>query len=226
MKRKSIVIKTLALTSALIVILLASPLAYATSSIAYVYLAPQSIIGTEYVPCTEFTISLVVENVSELKVLSLNLSYAPRILSYRGHVIAHAEQINSAQFAAFDENGVFFLNVSFGNGLTFVGPSQIANITFHVLKRGETTLNLTVIQIMDASGNSISYETINGYFSNLSPYDANKDGRIDIEDVALVAYSLGSYPGHPRWNPDADVNQDGVIDIIDVTLVAAHFGQY
>jgi len=55
--------------------------------------------------------------------------------------------------------------------------------------------------------------------------DINGDNKVDIYDVAIVAYSFGSYPGHPRWNPEADLNRDESVDIRDVAIVASNFGR-
>jgi subtilisin family serine protease len=80
------------------------------------------------------------------------------------------------------------------------------------------------------------YIIIDGYeiYATVEPFeirvffyilgDINEDGKVDIRDVAIVAQAYGSYPGHPRWNPDADVNLDGKVDVIDVALTAANFG--
>jgi Ca2+-binding EF-hand superfamily protein len=58
-----------------------------------------------------------------------------------------------------------------------------------------------------------------------STYDVNKDGSVDINDIAIVAQAFGSYSGHPRWNSTADVNGDGIVDMMDIVLIAAHFGE-
>jgi len=174
----------------------------------------------------EFTVSIAIENVSQMKTLSLNLSYNPQVISYRGHLLEYFEDLQSVQFTVNDKSGFLFMNISLEENLTCVEATEILNVTFQVLKRGETFINLTILQIEDPAGNPLPYTSFNGYFSNLNPYDLNKDGKIDIIDVAIVAYSLGSYPGHDRWNPDADLNGDGTVDIRDVVLVASYFGSY
>jgi hypothetical protein len=55
--------------------------------------------------------------------------------------------------------------------------------------------------------------------------DVNGDRKVDMKDVAIVAYSFGSTPGMGRWNPIADVNGDLKIDMKDVAFVAKAFGQ-
>jgi hypothetical protein len=55
--------------------------------------------------------------------------------------------------------------------------------------------------------------------------DLNKDGLVNIIDVAIVARAFGSKPEDPNWNPIADLNGDTVINIIDVATVAREFGK-
>jgi len=55
--------------------------------------------------------------------------------------------------------------------------------------------------------------------------DINSDGTVDIKDLAILSLAFGSYPGHPRWNPEADLNRDGKVDIRDLALGASNFGK-
>jgi hypothetical protein len=61
--------------------------------------------------------------------------------------------------------------------------------------------------------------------------DVNGDGKTEAKDIALVAKAFGSYPGHPRWNPDADVTSvkylvpDGYVDVRDLALICKNFGR-
>jgi hypothetical protein len=55
--------------------------------------------------------------------------------------------------------------------------------------------------------------------------DINNDGIVDLDDVIIVGNAFGSYPGHPRWNPDADLDGDDIVDITDVVLVSMNFGR-
>jgi PKD repeat protein len=72
---------------------------------------------------------------------------------------------------------------------------------------------------------------IDGFVKIRHVGDINGDGKVDMKDVALVAAAFGTYPGHPRWNPDADITgptylvPDNKVDMRDVSLVAKNFGQ-
>jgi len=209
----------------LILVTINSPQLFASPA-ASIGINPNTIIGTEYVPCTDITVSILVENTSQVKVLSLSVNYDPQVVNYVGHILVPAKDIESVQFSVDNSIGLFNVNFSYKSSLTSEMAIQVANITFHVLKRGETCFNLTVNKFQDPSGNPIPYKLLNGYFSNLSPYDLNMDGKIDIQDVAVVASAFGSYPGHPRWNLKADVNGDSSVDIRDIIIVASFYGIY
>jgi len=55
--------------------------------------------------------------------------------------------------------------------------------------------------------------------------DLNRDGTVDIVDIATGAKAFGTTPGHRRWNPVADVNGDGTVDIMDIATIAKAFGK-
>ena len=55
--------------------------------------------------------------------------------------------------------------------------------------------------------------------------DVNVDGAVDIQDILVAALSFGSYPTHPRWNPNADFTKDSYIGIDDICLTARNFGK-
>jgi parallel beta-helix repeat protein len=55
--------------------------------------------------------------------------------------------------------------------------------------------------------------------------DVNKDGKVNIIDISLVAKAFGTTPKDPKWNPDADIDTNRIINILDVTRVAIDFGK-
>ncbi len=54
--------------------------------------------------------------------------------------------------------------------------------------------------------------------------DVNGDNKIDIVDVATVAYAYNTRPGDARWNANADLDSNGVVDINDVATVGLYWG--
>jgi hypothetical protein len=65
---------------------------------------------------------------------------------------------------------------------------------------------------------------IKGYVIGI-PGDLNHDGKVDVKDLVLFVKAFGSFPGHPRWNPDADINGDNKVNIIDLIMLKKNFGK-
>ncbi len=55
--------------------------------------------------------------------------------------------------------------------------------------------------------------------------DLNKDGKVNIQDITIVAVAYGSKPGDPKWNAIADLDKNGQINIIDISMVAKDYGK-
>jgi parallel beta-helix repeat protein len=55
--------------------------------------------------------------------------------------------------------------------------------------------------------------------------DLHYDYKIDMRDIGVAAWSIGSYPTHPRWNKYADLNQDNRLDMKDLVIIARNFGK-
>jgi endoglucanase len=53
----------------------------------------------------------------------------------------------------------------------------------------------------------------------------NADGKVNIEDVMVMAEAFGSNVGNSRYNPNADINGDGKINIEDIFIIAKTFGK-
>jgi parallel beta-helix repeat protein len=55
--------------------------------------------------------------------------------------------------------------------------------------------------------------------------DLNKDGIVDILDIAMVGRAYGSTPADSNWNQYCDVDYSGSVDIADVAIVARNYGK-
>lgn len=81
------------------------------------------------------------------------------------------------------------------------------------------------VSILPFETDKLDNKLDDGYVKIKIMGDINGDGKVDIINVDIVAQALGSYPGHPRWNPEADLNRDGKVDIVDLAMVASNFGK-
>ena len=57
------------------------------------------------------------------------------------------------------------------------------------------------------------------------PGDINRDGGVNILDLAILGASHGSEEGEPHYEGNADLNQDGKVGPLDVLILAAHYGE-
>jgi hypothetical protein len=58
-------------------------------------------------------------------------------------------------------------------------------------------------------------------------WDINRDGKVSLADLVLLAKAYGSHPGAPNWNPDcAFVAPYNVIDLSDLVTLAMHYGEH
>jgi len=55
--------------------------------------------------------------------------------------------------------------------------------------------------------------------------DLNKDGTVNIMDIAIVAKAYGTKLGDEEWNEIADMDKNGEINIIDIAKVAKDYGK-
>ncbi|MEM3697562.1 MAG: CARDB domain-containing protein [Candidatus Bathyarchaeia archaeon] len=110
-----------------------------------------------------------------------------------------------------------------------LAPNEIVNITF--------TWNTNLVEpchnyTIKGEASIVPYELstedniyVDGKVKIRYMGDVNGDGYVDMKDIYAVSLAFASYPGHPRWNPEADFNQDNLIDIKDVYTVAINFNK-
>jgi hypothetical protein len=82
------------------------------------------------------------------------------------------------------------------------------------------TLSIPSGAVKDMAGNDLAaarsyiYKTIN------EVEDLNKDGVIDIKDIALLAQSYRLQSSDSGWNASFDLKEDGIIDLYDMVIIA------
>jgi CubicO group peptidase (beta-lactamase class C family) len=106
---------------------------------------------------------------------------------------------------------------SFGDGNVTITTEPIID---HVYS--EVGNFLVILQINDEYGlkNTVR-KTVTVTFTT----DLNKDGRINIQDITIVAVAFGSNQGTPNWNELADIDKNGLINIVDISNVARDYGK-
>jgi len=84
------------------------------------------------------------------------------------------------------------------------------------------TANATIV-LGETDTNDNTYT--DGWVVVTIPGDVDGNGEVDTGDKIKVGNALWSYPGEPRYNPNADVNCDGEIDTGDKIVIALHLWQ-
>ena len=99
---------------------------------------------------------------------------------------------------------------------------KLLTIMFEVLEFAEESLGLHNVQLSNSTNDRISYYSVINPIvvtDKFPPQDVNRDGTVDIIDLATVAGSIGqANPIDPR----ADVNDDGIINVLDLVAVYQH----
>ena len=104
------------------------------------------------------------------------------------------------------------------------GDGTLATLTFEVEDFKPSMLTLSQLYLVDADGKRWEAATQNGTVTvppePAAPIleDLNRDGVVNIQDLAIVNARLGQ-----RGQNSADVNADGLVDIVDLVLVAGAF---
>ncbi|MEM3566813.1 MAG: PKD domain-containing protein [Candidatus Bathyarchaeia archaeon] len=119
--------------------------------------------------------------------------------------------------------------------ITNMPPKAQINLTFAWNTTGLKPCNTFIIK---AEISTIQYEynltnniLIDGAIKIRVLGDVNGDGQVEARDIAIVGKAFGSYPGHPRWNPEADITSekylvpDNYVDVRDLAMVCKNFGK-
>jgi hypothetical protein len=185
-------------------------------------------------PGEEFTIDLIVDNVTDLAGWQLNLLFSPEVLEViqvkEGDFLKQRDanltfwQPGEIDNATGKVQGIS--SVVLGNA-PVTGIGTILTITFKAKQVGEGIVGLEDLRPGNSLGKPIEYETasLKITITDFLPWDVNLDRLIDIFDLILIAQSFGKALSDPTTSLGADVNRDGEIDIFDLILVAQHFGE-
>jgi parallel beta-helix repeat protein len=102
-------------------------------------------------------------------------------------------------------------------------------VTFTWNTTGFAKGNHTISAVADTVPDETDTEDntfVDGWVLVSIPGDVNGDRKVDGKDVALTIKHYGSYPGHPKYNPNVDINCDGKIDGKDVALTIKYYGKW
>ena len=171
-----------------------------------------------------FTLNIHAENVTDLAGWQFDIAFDPAVLE--------AIDVSEGDFLKTDNVNTLFQSGSIDNaagkigGLSAIrlstqgvtGTGTVLQVTFKARSSGETELALGDFEFATITGQRIAagpQEIRIVVEEQLSTGDVNRDGRVSILDLVLIAQQLGNRV--PADSP-VDLNGDGVISILDLVL--------
>ena len=181
-------------------------------------------------------ISVQSPNIGQLLELSLKIAKGKNVAGYQATVLFDTtalRYVGSSNGNYLPAEAYVLPPVLTGKTLTLAatslsgksqGDGTLATLTFEVVAVKASTVSLSDVLLTNGSGGSSIPKTENAEITEPTHTtqklaDVNKDGVVNIIDLALVASNFGK-----NGENAADVNSDGVVNIVDLTLVAAAFG--
>ena len=173
-----------------------------------------------------FTMDIVAEGVFELAGWQFDLAFDPAVLEVEG--------VREGDFLKSDGGATFFQSGRIDNSAGKItgliagriseggasGSGSLLQVEFTAISEGETELALENFEFGSITGANIPASPLEIRITveeRLVTGDVNRDGRVSILDLILVAQQLGKRvaAGSP-----VDINADGIVNIFDLTLVA------
>ena len=172
-----------------------------------------------------FILDIRAENVPDLAGWQFDIAFDPAVLE--------AIDVSEGNFLKTDGGNTFFQGGSIDNaagkiaGLSTIrlstqgvtGTGTVLQVTFKAKSPGETELTLQNFEFVAITGDYIPAEPQQIRITveeQLATGDVNRDGRVSILDLVLIAQQLGN---RVPANSPVDLNRDGVVSILDLVLV-------
>ena len=177
-----------------------------------------------------FILELRADNVLDMAGWQFDIAFDPAALE--------AINVSEGDFLKTDGGTTFFQGGSIDNAAGKIGGLSAARLStqgvngtgvllqarFKAKASGETELALRNFEFAASTGDSIPagpheiHITIEG---RLATGDVNRDGRVSVLDLILIARELGK---RVPANSLVDLNRDGVVSILDLILAAQGLG--
>lgn len=195
-------------------------------------------INYSFVVGSEFNVTVMVQNVSNLGMWWLELGFDPNIIEYKrfylppDNVFA-GNSIVIASTGPWVVNDTLSAGVALGepNGTEFNGSGKLITLVFFGKNAGATSLNFmdkgqwTIMTDNSIFQHDIPFDVINSTAHSILCFgDVNGDGLVDMKDVSQAVAAFNSFVGAPRWNMYADVDGNGYVNMKDIVAIVLNFG--
>ena len=173
------------------------------------------------------TISVVVEDVTDLRGASITLNFDVTKLQYissaNGGFIPSATLLEQS---IDNTNGSVTLDIAGLSASAYAsGSGTIMTVIFNRIATGDTNITFGSTTLRDKDNITITHTKGNGCSITYCLGDFDGDNVIGFEDLMLFAMAYGSCEGEANWNLVCDLNSDGCIEFEDLMIFAMHYGE-
>ena len=181
-----------------------------------------------------FPVAVTVEGATNLAGFQFGISFNPAILEVvkveEGTLLPDVGTTYWLEPKIDNANGTItgIVSVRTGEGGA-AGSGTLATITFKAIGTGAGYIKLQNVVLSNSKGQSVPVTPLDGSVTVVEPpaesppWDVNRDGKVDVLDMVLVADNLGKDITTPVV-PNPDVNGDGKVNVFDFVIVAQYFG--
>ena len=108
------------------------------------------------------------------------------------------------------------------SGAASARGGTLATLKFKVVAAKASTIQLVEVILSDSAANTLAVTKRDGevVVAAFLATDLNRDGRVNVLDLTLVARDLGK-----TGSPAGDVNRDGKVNVLDLVRVAKDLGK-
>ena len=218
-----------------------SSVAESSSSASSIFADPEAISDEALQSGSYFEVHVNISDVTDSFSWQINMSWNPSILNVSRIIPGEflLRTISESKTAAYQLG--YVINVTDNaEGYTAMGESilggapgingagRLITIEFLVVDYGSTDLTISVsgtlpTTLLNSTGNSMTFTTTDGYFSNKILGDVNGDRIVDGADFSLMGGAYRAEPGDPNWLDDADINRDGIVDGADFSIAGGNY---
>ena len=190
------------------------------------YVLPNVVINTG----DTFTLDIYAEDATDLVEWQFDIAFDPVLLEAievsKGYFLESEDRVTFSQKGTIDNQSgkITGLSEAVLNGNNVSGTGMLLSVTFAAKAGGKTQLTLSNFRFGNGTGRAIPAgpHEVALVVKDRLIWDVNRDERVNILDLVLVAQDLGK---PASVNSRTDVNGDRTVNILDLVLVAQHLGE-
>ena len=182
---------------------------------ARIFVDPNEIIDPTMLPSSTFHINITIDDVIDVSVCELNLTYNSVVISWTGMIVLKVQnQTPSVKSMIDNEAGFVWVKLQYPTSFSTDTPTPLLKIDFHVNSLGATPLDLHDTELLNSEGQPIEHEAIDGFFCTL------------IRDVAVTNVNTSREWVYQGWNVNITVTVRNKGNMSETFHVQAYYDAY